>query len=107
MLNYYHTEPKKFKGGEIILSSYNNQKKATIEVKNNRCVLITSNTWHEVAKLESEIDMPKYSGDGRYCCSIFLSRIDDKQWVQDPNGGGKYVERNDVGQYSADKVGQK
>jgi len=107
MLNYFHTEPKQFKGGEIILHSYNKEKKATIEVKNNRTVLIASNTWHEVSKLESDIDMPKYSGNGRYCCSIFLTRIDDKQWVQDPNGGGKYVERKDVGLYSADKVRKK
>jgi hypothetical protein len=107
LLSYFHTQPKKFKGGEIILHSYNSEKKATIEVVDNRVVLITSNTWHEVSKLESEQDMPKYSGDGRYCNSIFLTRIDDKQWVQDPNGGGKYVERNDVGLYSADKVGKK
>lgn len=106
-LNYYHIEPKKFKGGEIILSSYNKEKKATIEVKNNRSVLITSNTWHEVSKLETELDMPKYSGYGRYCNSIFLTRVDDKEWVQDPNGGGKYVDRKDVGQYSADKVRNK
>jgi hypothetical protein len=107
MLSYFHTEPKKFKGGEIILSSYTQEKKATIEIKPNRIVLITSNTWHEVAKLESDANMPKYSGDGRYCNAIFLTRIDDKQWVQDPNGGGKYIDNPEVGKYSADKVRKK
>jgi hypothetical protein len=51
--------------------------------------------------------MPKYSGDGRYCNAIFLTRIDDKQWVQDPNGGGKYIDNPEVGKYSADKVRKK
>ena len=99
ILNYFHTEPKQWSGGEIVLKSITNDKEATIEIKNNRVVIIASNTYHSVNKISSDLQ-DKYSGHGRYCNSIFMTRIDDKQWVQDPNGGGKYVQRTDVGQHT-------
>ena len=100
ILNYFHTEPKQWKGGEIVLSCIDNVKKATIETKHNRTLIICSNTYHEVQKLTSEIK-EKYSGDGRYCNAIFLTRIDDKEWHVDPNGGGKYVDRKNVGLHTS------
>lgn len=71
ILNYFHKEPKNFSGGDITLYSRGETKKATIETKDNRVVIIPSCVIHEV----STIDMTskKLSGDGRYCCSIFLT----------------------------------
>jgi hypothetical protein len=76
VLNYFHKEPKKFSGGEIILHSAHG-KIATIEPTNNRIVLIASCTPHEVATVNSSSE--KYSGDGRYCISSFISYRDQRE----------------------------
>lgn len=100
ILNYFHTEPKQWQGGEMVLKSLTQpDKEAVIEIKNNRVIIITSNTYHSVNRITSDLT-EKFSGNGRYCNSIFMTRVDDKQWVQDPNGGGKYVQRKDVGQHT-------
>lgn len=75
MLNYFHTEPKKFTGGEMVLYSCNSDKSATVEVKNNRVILIASATMHEVKEIKSEMTHA-FTGDGRYCSATFLSMTD-------------------------------
>jgi len=69
ILNYFHKEPKQFKGGDIIVYSKDYTKKATIETRNNRVVIIPSCTTHEVTQVE--MTSYKLDGTGRYCCSIF------------------------------------
>lgn len=80
VLSYFHKEPKMFSGGDIILHSYDNSKKATIETKNNRVVIIPSCVVHEVS--EVKITTKKFSGDGRYCLSAFLN-ISDRDLKND------------------------
>jgi hypothetical protein len=74
MLSYFYTEPKQFEGGELVLSSCNSNKKATIEVKNNRVIIIASSTPHEVLEIKSKLNNT-LSGDGRYCVATFLTII--------------------------------
>jgi hypothetical protein len=76
ILNYFFVEPKQFEGGEVILYSCNSDKKATIDLKNNRTVIIASNTVHEVKPIKSNLQN-NLSGYGRYCNAIFLN-IRDK-----------------------------
>lgn len=71
ILNYFHQEPKQFTGGDIILHSRDFSKKAIVETKNNRVVIIPSCTLHEVT--EVKMTSRKLDGSGRYCCSIFVS----------------------------------
>lgn len=71
ILNYFHREPKNFTGGDIVLHSHDMVKKATIESKNNRVVIIPSCTLHEVTPIE--MTSKQLDGSGRYCCSIFAS----------------------------------
>ena len=54
-----------------------------IEVKNNRTIVMASGTFHEVAEIKS--DCEKYSGDGRYCNAIFMNRVDDRVWKDNPH----------------------
>jgi predicted 2-oxoglutarate/Fe(II)-dependent dioxygenase YbiX len=68
-LNYFNKEPKQFKGGDIILHSNYSNKKATVETRNNRVIIIPSCTIHEVTQVE--MTSHKLDGTGRYCCSIF------------------------------------
>lgn len=69
ILNYFHTDPKQFTGGDIILHSSDFSKKATVETKNNRVIIIPSCTTHEVTQIQ--MTPHKLDGIGRYCCSIF------------------------------------
>ncbi len=71
VLNYFCKEPKQFSGGNINLYSEGEKKKATIETRNNRVVIVPSCTVHEVDQIQ--MTSQKLSGDGRYCCSIFLT----------------------------------
>lgn len=71
ILSYFHQEPKNFTGGDIILHSHDLSKKAIVETKNNRVVIIPSCTLHEVTTVE--MTSQQLDGSGRYCCSIFLS----------------------------------
>jgi hypothetical protein len=98
-LNYFHTEPKQWEGGEMVLSSFTSDKNATVEIRNNRIILITSNTFHGVNEIKSKIQKVdgKYSGNGRYCNSIFLTRNDNKEFIAEQNGSGKgkYVQKKE------------
>jgi predicted 2-oxoglutarate/Fe(II)-dependent dioxygenase YbiX len=71
ILSYFHTEPKQFKGGDIVLHSNVFDKKVTIETRNNRVVILPSCTVHEVTPIEMTSKI--LDGTGRYCCSIFAS----------------------------------
>jgi hypothetical protein len=71
VLSYFNTEPKQFTGGDITLHSRGELKKATVECRNNRVIIIPSCTTHEVSTIE--MTSQKLSGNGRYCCSIFLT----------------------------------
>jgi hypothetical protein len=72
ILNYFHTEPKQFEGGEVVLYSCNSTKQATIEVKHNRAIVIMSCTTHEVKEIKSKLQN-EFSGNGRYCNAMFLA----------------------------------
>ena len=71
ILNYFHQEPKNFTGGDIVLHSHDMSKKAMIETKNNRVVIIPSCTLHEVTPIQ--MTSKRLDGSGRYCCSIFTA----------------------------------
>lgn len=73
ILSYFFKEPKQFNGGSIILHSDDGSKKVEIEMKNNRSIILTSCTDHEVTPITMESDHEKYSGFGRYCISYFLT----------------------------------
>ena len=79
VLNYFHREPKQYTGGDITLYSRGELKKATIESRNNRVVIIPSSTLHEVTTID--MNSNKLSGDGRYCNSIFLT-VQDASKIQ-------------------------
>jgi hypothetical protein len=32
-----------------------------------------------------------------------MTRVDNKEWAVDPNGGAKYIQRNDVSQHQSGK----
>lgn len=79
ILSYFTKEPKNFSGGEIILTSTNGERHATVEVKNNRVVIIASCTKHSVNPIISNMTNT-LSGNGRYCCSAFLSVKDEREF---------------------------
>jgi predicted 2-oxoglutarate/Fe(II)-dependent dioxygenase YbiX len=83
VLSYFHKEPKAFTGGDIILHNRDNTRKANVEIKNNRVIIIPSCTMHEVEKLE--MTSKKLSGEGRYCCAIFLTVQHLKEKHNDSN----------------------
>jgi predicted 2-oxoglutarate/Fe(II)-dependent dioxygenase YbiX len=83
VLSYFHKEPKVFTGGNIILHNRDNTKKANVEIKNNRVIIIPSCTVHEVEKIE--MTSKKLSGEGRYCCAIFLTVQHLKEKHNDSN----------------------
>jgi len=69
VLTWFYKEPKKFNGGDLILSSGENDK--VIEVKNNRCVIFPGAVHHTVTTVSMD---KKYDGtlSGRICMSQFL-----------------------------------
>jgi hypothetical protein len=77
VLNWFHTSPKMFEGGDIILSSFNSAKKATVQFKHNRVVVIPGCCNHEVSAITSNITPETYDGNGRYCNAIFLNMRGD------------------------------
>jgi len=83
VLSYFHKEPKAFTGGNIILHNRDNTRKANVEIKNNRVIVIPSCTVHEVEKIE--MTSKKLSGEGRYCCAIFLTVQHLKEKQNDSN----------------------
>jgi predicted 2-oxoglutarate/Fe(II)-dependent dioxygenase YbiX len=81
VLSYFYTEPKQFSGGDITLHNRDNTKKAKVEIKNNRVIIIPSCTLHEVDQIQ--MTSKKLSGDGRYCCAIFLTVKNIKEKTND------------------------
>lgn len=79
ILCYFTEEPKNFSGGEIVLKSNVDNKVATVDVQDNRVVIIASCTRHAVNKLVSDMNNT-LSGKGRYCCSAFLSVKDEREF---------------------------
>lgn len=83
-LSYFNTEPKQFEGGEIILSSCNSNKTASVEPRNNRIIIIASATPHEVNEIKSKLNNT-LSGNGRYCVASFLSVMPKSERNHDSN----------------------
>ncbi len=79
ILSYFCKEPKSFTGGEVILSSTKGDKNATVEIKNNRIVVIASNTLHAVNPIVSATKNT-LSGNGRYCLAAFLNVKDEREF---------------------------
>jgi Rps23 Pro-64 3,4-dihydroxylase Tpa1-like proline 4-hydroxylase len=52
ILSYFNKEPKHFTGGDITIHSFDESKKVTIESRNNRVIIITGNTSHEVSEIQ-------------------------------------------------------
>jgi hypothetical protein len=73
VLNWFNTDPKKFTGGDITLFSSNSDKRAKVDFKNNRVILIPGCCVHEVSEIKSEINDQTFNGDGRYCNAVFLT----------------------------------
>ena len=69
ILNYFNVEPKEFEGGEVILHSFNGERRHKIAINNNRIILISGNTKHEVTEIKSDCGL----GNGRYCNAVFLN----------------------------------
>jgi predicted 2-oxoglutarate/Fe(II)-dependent dioxygenase YbiX len=84
ILNYFTKEPKMFTGGEIVLKSHNSTKEATVEIMDNRVVIITSCTLHEVKPIVSSMQNT-LSGNGRYCNSAFLTVCENMEKKNDSN----------------------
>jgi predicted 2-oxoglutarate/Fe(II)-dependent dioxygenase YbiX len=72
IFNWFNTEPKNFTGGNNILFSSNSSKQAEVEFRNNRVVIIPGCCVHEVKDIKMNNKEPAYSGNGRYCNSIFM-----------------------------------
>lgn len=66
--SYFHTQPKKFTGGELYCPDYD----YTIDCSNNTLIFLPSYVKHAVTNVEINGD-DYWSGNGRYCISQFLS----------------------------------
>ena len=58
---------------KLKLYGFSNKKEADIELRHNRVVIITGNTFHEVKEIKSNLHNT-FSGNGRYCNAIFLNQ---------------------------------
>ena len=67
-LYWCHKEPKKFEGGDLILSELDEG----ITYKNNRLVIFPSWRLHEVTPIKMIEEVEPNSGFGRYCITNFL-----------------------------------
>lgn len=68
LFSYFHTEPKKFSGGEVHFPEYD----YTFPCDNNTLIIIPGYIQHEVLPVHIE-KSAYWDGDGRYCISQFLS----------------------------------
>jgi Rps23 Pro-64 3,4-dihydroxylase Tpa1-like proline 4-hydroxylase len=62
-------EPKKFEGGDLIFTDYNEK----IKIENNMFVMFPSFVKHEVTAVTMNKSIPNFSGYGRYCISQFMN----------------------------------
>ena len=67
MLTWFFKEPKKFTGGDLTLTDFNQ----TIECRNNRLVVIPSCLKHEVSPIHMK-EEDRNQHYGRYCLTNFL-----------------------------------
>jgi 2OG-Fe(II) oxygenase superfamily len=84
ILNYFHKTPKQFTGGDLIAYSCTSDKEVSIEPKHNRVVVILSSTHHEAKSIQSSFTN-NFTGNGRYCNSIFLTYKDPRELKNDSN----------------------
>jgi Rps23 Pro-64 3,4-dihydroxylase Tpa1-like proline 4-hydroxylase len=68
-LQWIFKEPKRFTGGNLILTKYNE----TIEIENNMMIMFPSFLKHEVTAVEMDKEYCGYKGNGRYCLSQFMN----------------------------------
>jgi hypothetical protein len=68
-LQWIFKEPKKFTGGNLTFTKYNE----TIEIENNMMIMFPSFIKHEVTAVEMRADYCGYKGNGRYCLSQFMN----------------------------------
>jgi hypothetical protein len=67
VFNYFHKEPKIFRGGELFFSEYDYE----FNCKNNSMILIPAYVWHGVRKIILE-EESSFTGNGRYCITQFI-----------------------------------
>lgn len=68
LFSYFHTEPKRFTGGEVYFPEYD----YTFSCKNNSIIIFPGYIQHEVKEVAITND-EYWNGNGRYCISQFLS----------------------------------
>jgi hypothetical protein len=68
-LQWIFKEPKKFTGGNLIFTKYNE----TVEIENNMMVMFPSFVKHEVTEVKMDTQYCGYKGNGRYCLSQFMN----------------------------------
>lgn len=68
LFSYFHTEPKKFSGGEVYFREYD----YTFECNHNTLIILPGYIQHEVKEV-SLLNDDYWNGNGRYCISQFLS----------------------------------
>jgi Rps23 Pro-64 3,4-dihydroxylase Tpa1-like proline 4-hydroxylase len=71
MLIWFFKEPKKFKGGDLILNDF----ETAFECKHNRMLLFPSHYEHSVAPI-SLAEEYKHKGMGRYTITNFITFVD-------------------------------
>ena len=81
-LTWFYKSPKKFIGGDLILSL--DQEDKLIEVKNNRCVFFPSLIYHTVTMVTMNKE-DEGRANGRFCMTQFLSK------GRDVDEDGKYI----------------
>jgi len=67
LFSYFHTEPKKFTGGEVYFPEYD----YTFNCDNNSIIIFPGYVEHEVKTICTTDDY--WNGNSRYCISQFLS----------------------------------
>lgn len=86
LFTYFHTEPKRFKGGEIYFPEYN----YTFNCDNNSLIILPGYIQHEVKEVSIDND-DYWNCNGRYCISQFLSIGKEVQgYIQNKGGPPQY-----------------
>ena len=70
-VTWFVREPRKFEGGDLVITGYN-KLKHTVELKHNRCVVFRGYTHHQVLPVTNYTAEP-FSGYGRYTLSQFMT----------------------------------
>ena len=86
LFTYFHTEPKRFTGGEIYFPEYD----YTFNCDNNSLIILPGYIQHEVKEVSIDND-DYWNGNGRYCISQFLSiGKDDQGYIKNKGGPPQY-----------------